>query len=1550
MRKGSSKLVLYFLMLVISSGILVFQSNPVYATSYDTELIINGGAETGDFSGWTPPDGGGFVVMDPVFEGLTPSPNGGYVFDFYFGAPGTASISQTIDISDLSQDIDSENVSFTLTGYLRKITNTGSTNALKIELLGSSNNLLNSHQEPGTNNAEQWEHKIIMDTISTGTRSLRITLEGNITAEGASFDYIDFDGISLVLSKIDSTPPAAPVITRIYNDYGPSDLDGITKDQTLMFEGTAEANSTVEVFINAVSIGTTTTDASGDWSYDHRGTSLSPGTYAITATATDAFGNKSGLSSSFSVTIDVTAPVPPVIASISNDTGVSSNDRITNDTTLVFSGTAEPNSYVELFDDMYNSLGLTQADGNGDWYLDLTGSPLSEGNYSFIARATDIAGNQSDLSGTFTVTMDLTAPSGYSLSVDQSLINSTNGTSFLFDLSGAEVGATYNYSINSSGGGTPVFGIGTIASVHEQFGIDISELNDGTLTLSVKLTDIAGNAGIVETNTTIKDTTAPSGYSISFDNDAMNGTEPSSISFTFAGAEVGATYNYTISSSGGGTNVVGSGTIAAATDQINGIDVSGLGDGTLTLSVTLTDSADNTGWAATDTATKDTVLPGINALTNNDADNLVKAGDTVTITAEFSEAMAGTPTITISNGDVAGAAMTNSGDSRTWTFDWLVPAGDNTTATASVTGTDIAGNAYPGGDSISFTIQSSNADLNGLLVSHGSLSPIFASGTTSYNLSVNNETTSITVTPTAAQADATITVNGVRVASGNASNPINLDVGNNTVTISVTAQDGTTTKAYTMTVNRALSNNANLSSLGISSGSLSPTFNSGVINYNVSVVNTVTSVTVTPTTAEANATITVNGTPVASGHASNPISLSVGNNTITITVTAQDGVTMTTYTITVNRTLSGNADLRELVMSAGPLSPTFASETTSYNTSVANDVTSITATPTVDEAHATVTVNGTPVISGAASNPVNLNVGNNTITITVTAQSGTTKTYTVIVNRGLSTNANLSELTISDVTLSPAFASGTTSYTASVVNSVTSITVIPTVEQANATVTVNGTAVTSGNASGAINLSVGDNTIPVIVTAQDGTTTKTYTITVNRAPSSNANLNGLTVSSGPLSPAFASGTTSYNASVANSVTSITITPTAAEANATVTVNGTAVTNGNASSAINLNVGDNTITVTVTAQDGTTIKTYTITVNRALSSNANLGGLTVSSGSLNPVFAPETIDYSVRVASDIAKFTVTPTAAEDNATFTVNEISVANGEASQEIDLVPGDNELTILVTAQDGTTQKTYTLTVNRAVPDLKTTITRSGDLVQGKVGLDYQVDVSNIGTGSSNGQVSVNINIPSGLTVTSITGDGWTITSANSGATVRTKAIKSMTASSSYTATRDDALEPGASYPPIIVTVDVDKNAPTEVSLSSDVSGGGEVDSGNNVAEDPAPVDTDLTGPTVNFIQPLNGDEVNISTGSMVIVEITDNGSGVNKQSIELQLDNGAWISPTAFTNNRMYLLLNTSLSKGEHTISIRAADNYGNETIETITFTWDNYRRGFGFGRFRF
>jgi sugar lactone lactonase YvrE len=128
----------------------------------------------------------------------------------------------------------------------------------------------------------------------------------------------------------------------------------------------------------------------------------------------------------------------------------------------------------------------------------------------------------------------------------------------------------------------------------------------------------------------------------------------------------------------------------------------------------------------------------------------------------------------------------------------------------------------------------------------------------------------------------------------------------------------------------------------------------------------------------------------------------------------------------------------------------------------------------------------------------------------------------------------------------------------------------------------------------------------------DGTTsTSGGTFTTMSAMSTNADLGGLTLSSGTLSPTFASATTSYTASVANATASITVTPTLAQPDATISVRikgGTyaPVTSGSSSGELPLAIGSNTIEVRVTAQDGVTYKIYTVTLT--VSSSNNGGGL------------------------------------------------------------------------------------------------------------------------------------------------------------------------------------------------------------------------------------------------------------------------------------------------------------------------------------------------------
>lgn len=93
---------------------------------------------------------------------------------------------------------------------------------------------------------------------------------------------------------------------------------------------------------------------------------------------------------------------------------------------------------------------------------------------------------------------------------------------------------------------------------------------------------------------------------------------------------------------------------------------------------------------------------------------------------------------------------------------------------------------------------------------------------------------------------------------------------------------------------------AGLTGISLSSGTLSPAFNSTTLQYTATVANATSSITVTPVAKEAGSVVKVNGTEVASGSSSAPIALQVDSNSIVIDVTAENGSTRK-YTVTVTR-------------------------------------------------------------------------------------------------------------------------------------------------------------------------------------------------------------------------------------------------------------------------------------------------------------------------------------------------------------------------------------------------------------------------------------------------------------------------------------------------------------------------------------------------------------------------------------------------------------------------------------------------------------------------
>ena len=695
--------------------------------------------------------------------------------------------------------------------------------------------------------------------------------------------------------------------------------------------------------------------------------------------------------------------------------------------------------------------------------------------------------------------------------------------------------------------------------------------------------------------------------------------------------------------------------------------------------------------------------------------------------------------------------------------------------------------------------RSTNAGLSGLTVKSatsgtGTFSALFV-GTInkdvlSYSASVANSITHVKLTPTVEDTGkATVKVGTgtslSAVNSGSESSAIELLVGANAIKVEVTAEDGTTKRTYTVTVTRA------------ASGTTTPTVSLSVDQTDVvaegsaaTIVATLSAaldsdvtipVTVTRGTAEAGDIGTLTGITVSQG-------FTVGSDTIT---TAQDADadhetftvslgtlpssvsagTPSSVTVTVQDDEAGKHTLTGLSLTVGGsavvLSPAFSTSTTRYIGTVAPTATSASVTPTWIEGHLIETVvssatpdfdsiltqQGSALASSGTSKTVALAASGDTwVSVQISDNNaGESTGYRVVLKKSTqSSNANLSALTAKSATsgtgtfsalaLSPSsFSAATTAYTASVANGVTHVKLTPTKAHTGASIKVGKgtslTAVNSGSDSTAIALSVGANAIKVEVTAQDGTTKVTYTVTVTRAASTqstNANLSALTAKSArsstgtfsalALSPStFSATTTAYTASVANNITHVKLTPTKAHTGASIKV-GTgssllAVTSGSESSAIALGAAgtDTAIEVEVTAQDGATKQTYTVTVTRAAatqSTNANLSALTAKSATsgtgtfsalaLSPsTFSATTTAYTASVVNTITHVKLTPTKAHTGASIKVGKgtslTAVNSGAESSAIALSVGANAIKVEVTAQDGTTKRTYTVTVTRA-------------------------------------------------------------------------------------------------------------------------------------------------------------------------------------------------------------------------------------------------------------
>ena len=472
---------------------------------------------------------------------------------------------------------------------------------------------------------------------------------------------------------VDTDVPAAPVVLTPANGT-------ITNDNTPTYSGTAEAGSTVTVFVDGTSVGTTTANASGAWSLTPA-TALADGPHAVKATAMDAVGNTSPDSSTNTFTVDTTAPAAPVVLT-------PANGSTTNDNTPTYTGTAEAGSTVTVIVDG-TPVGTTTANASGAWSL-TPATALVDGPHAVKATATDAANNASAESNTNTFTVDTTAPAAPVVlaPADGSTIPDNTPTY----TGTAEAGSTVTVIVDGVVAGTTTANASGAWSFTPTAG-----LPNGPHTVKATATDAVGNVSPESnTNTFTVDATIPPAPVVltPANNSVTNDTTP----VITGTAEANATVTLFLGSQQLGT------TTASASGSWSFTPTTPLAEGPYDVSAVATNAVGNTSERSnTNRFTIDATPPAAPVITTPVNDSVLSNNrPVISGTAEPNS----TVTVTL-NGNAVGTATTSATGS--WSLTPATALADGP-YTAVATATDVAGNTSSPSSSVRFVIDTTPPD------------------------------------------------------------------------------------------------------------------------------------------------------------------------------------------------------------------------------------------------------------------------------------------------------------------------------------------------------------------------------------------------------------------------------------------------------------------------------------------------------------------------------------------------------------------------------------------------------------------------------------------------------------------------------------------------------------------------------------------------------------------------------------------------------------------------------------------------------------------------
>ncbi|MEP8477513.1 Ig-like domain-containing protein [Enterobacter hormaechei] len=409
-----------------------------------------------------------------------------------------------------------------------------------------------------------------------------------------------------------------------------------------------EAGQTVTISLNG-RIYTTTVDDSGNWTYTVPSADLAglkDGDASVQVSVTNVNGNSASAGREYSV--DATAP-SVTINTIATDDILNASEAQSD---LAISGTSTAEAGQTVTVSLNGKDYTTTVSANGSWTLNVPAADLaglSDGSVTVTASVSDKAGNPASADHNLTVDVTVPAVTIHTVAGDDVINVAEHNQAQI--ISGSATGAAAGDKVTVTIGGqtyTTVLDAAGNWSVGVPANV-ISGLSDGTVTVSVSVTDAAGNTGSGTHNVTV-DTGLPSvSFNAISDDNVLNAVEKGQdlrVSGTSAnlgeGTVVAVTLNgknYTATTAADGTWSL---TIPAA-------DLTGLGQASYTLNATATNGVGN---SVSNTANLlvDTALPTvtINTIAGDNVINAAEVAAGQTLSGKVANAEAGnTVTVTI---------------------------------------------------------------------------------------------------------------------------------------------------------------------------------------------------------------------------------------------------------------------------------------------------------------------------------------------------------------------------------------------------------------------------------------------------------------------------------------------------------------------------------------------------------------------------------------------------------------------------------------------------------------------------------------------------------------------------------------------------------------------------------------------------------------------------------------------------------------------------------------------------------------------------------------